>query len=140
MESPAQRPPVRISRSDAHLLLVTPMPGINPTDISVTIQGRAVKILGHQTGPGQNDKDLVLKEWTIGPYYREVQLPEAVNGLLTNATFGNGILTLAMPKANDKEPESAVTFHLQSIDAGRGEWVGHTGIEINPTDRGSFRP
>jgi HSP20 family protein len=132
MESAALTIPVRISRSDSHVLLVTPMPGINPADISVTIQGRAVKILGHQTGPGQNDKDLVVEEWTIGPYYREVQLPEAVNGLLTNATFGNGILTLAMPKAHDKESEAAVSFHLQPIDAARGERVGHKGSEINP--------
>lgn len=98
----------------------------------VSLADIAVKILGHQTGPGQNDKDLVVEEWTIGPYYREVQLPEAVNGLLTNATFGNGILTLAMPKAHDKESEAGVSFHLQAIDAARGERVGHKGSEINP--------
>jgi HSP20 family molecular chaperone IbpA len=56
MEIPAQNVPVRISKSDAHLLLVAPMPGVKPTDISITITGRSVKILGHQTGPGQDEK------------------------------------------------------------------------------------
>jgi HSP20 family protein len=131
MEMPAQTFPVRISQSDAHLLLIAPMPGIKPADITVTIAGRWVKILGHQTGPGQDEKELIVEEWTIGPYYRELELPQAVNGLLTNATFGNGLLTLAMPKASDGD-RSAVSFHLETLDGARGRRLGHKGVDINP--------
>jgi HSP20 family protein len=132
MAKPAQILPVRISKSDAHLLLVAPMPGIKPADISVTIAGRSLKIEGHQTGPGQEDKDMIMKEWTMGPYYRELELPEAVNGSLTNATFGNGVLTLAMPKASGDD-RSVVKIQLDTIEAARGERIGHKGVEINPT-------
>ena len=96
----------------------------------ITIAGRSVKISANQTGPGQDDKDLIVEEWEIGPYYRELELPESVNGALTNATFGNGILTLAMPKTKD-ESESA-TFQLQAVDTGRGERIGHKRVEIEP--------
>lgn len=133
MEKPTQTLPVRISQSDAHLLLVAPMPGIKPADISITIAGKSVKILGHQTGSGQDEKDMIVEEWTIGPYYRELELPQAVSGQLTNATFGNGVLTLAMPKTSG-EDRSPVTFQLETIDAARGERVGHKGVEIHPTD------
>ena len=132
METPAQKLPVRISQSDANFLLVAPLPGIKPADISISIAGRSIKILGHQTGPGQDEKDLIVEEWTIGPYFREVELPHAVNGSLTNATFGNGILTLAMPKTGD-ENRSTVTFQLQAIGEARGERIGHKGVAINPT-------
>ena len=66
MDKSAQTLPVRISQSDAHLLLVAPMPGIKPVDISVTIAGTSVKIVGEQTGPGQDEKDLIVEEWAIG--------------------------------------------------------------------------
>ena len=67
----AQKLSVTISESDVHLLLVTPMPGIKPADISVTIAGRSVKISGRQTGPAQDDKNLI-EERGIGSSYREV--------------------------------------------------------------------
>ena len=132
MKKSAQTLPVRISKSDAHLLLVAPMPGIKPADISVTISGRSLKIEGRQTGPGQDEKDMIMEEWTMGPYYRELELPEAVNGSLTNATFGNGVLTLAMPKASDDDV-TVIKIQLETIDTARGERIGHKGVEIQPT-------
>ena len=131
MNTTSQDIPVRLSQSDSRLLLVAPMPGIKPSDILVTIDDRTVKISGQQTGPGQEEKDLLIEEWTMGPYYREVELPEPVDGQLTNATFGNGVLILAMPK-NAKEAHQPITFKLEAIDAARGARIGHQGTDINP--------
>ena len=132
----AQNLPIKISESDVHLLLVTPMPGIKPADISITIAGRSVKIAGRQTGPGQDVKKFHnIEDWKIGPpYYRDVELNKPVSGSLTNATFGNGILTLAMPKVRSESDCSAVTFKLESIDSARGERIGHKGIGIEAAD------
>ena len=131
MNMTSQEIPVRLSQSDSRLLLVAPMPGIKPADILITIDDRIVKISGQQTGPGQEEKDLLMEEWTMGPYYREVKLPETVDGKLTNATFGNGVLILAMPKAAEGAHQS-VTFKLEAIDAARGARIGHQGTDINP--------
>ena len=131
MNTISQEVPVRLSQSDSLLLLVAPLPGIKSSDILVTIVDRTVKISGQQTGPGQEEKDLLMEEWTMGPYYREVELPETVDGNLTNATFGNGVLILAMPKAAE-ETHQSVTFKLEAIDAARGARIGHQGTDINP--------
>jgi hypothetical protein len=49
---------------------------------------------------------------------------------VTNATYGNGVLVLAMPKqAQSVDAE----FQLEVIEASRGECVGHTGQEIRST-------
>ena len=72
-----------------------------------------------------------MEEWTTGPYYREVELPEPVDGDLTNATFGNGVLILAMPKVAE-EVQQLVTFKLEAIDAARGARVAHQGADIKP--------
>ncbi|MGZ8425047.1 MAG: Hsp20/alpha crystallin family protein [Candidatus Binatia bacterium] len=125
-----QKLPVTISESDFSLLLVTPMPGIKAPDISITINGRFVKILGRQTGSEQDDKNLLIEEWKIGSYYRELELIKPVSGSLTNATFGNGILTLAMPKAKKETDCSVVTFRLVSIGFAGGERIGYKGFGV----------
>jgi Hsp20/alpha crystallin family len=72
--------------------------GLEPGNISVHIsEGR-----GHDTrggeGPHQHEQNLLLAEWSVGPYHRMVTLPHPVNGVLTNATYSNGVLVIAMPK------------------------------------------
>lgn len=86
--------PVQIYHRDRHILLAAPMPGLEPEDISVSVVGSKIVIKGEERSPEQHGRDVIVDEWTIGSYYREVSLPEAVDGSLTNATYGNGVLVL----------------------------------------------
>jgi len=95
MEREPQRIPVRLSNSEDLVLLAAPMPGLEPQNISVSITDRVVQIKGEERGPRQHELDLKLAEWGIGPYFREVSLDQPVNGAMTNATYGNGVLVLS---------------------------------------------
>jgi HSP20 family protein len=77
---------VRIYQIDDRIMVAAPMPGSESEDIAVTIVGTHVTIRGEERGPGQHERDLILAEWTVGPYYRKPVLPQPVNGALTNAT------------------------------------------------------
>src|SRR2546430_145914 len=90
---------VRMYQIDDRIMVATPMPGLEPEDISVAIVGTHVAIRGKERGPGQHARDLLLAEWTIGPYYREVVLPEPVNGTLSNATVSFRWLCLTFAPA-----------------------------------------
>lgn len=125
--------PVRLYRTGELLVLAAPMPGLEPADIKVSIIGDRVTIHGEERGPHQRERDLVLAEWAIGPYHREVSLPQAVNGALTNATYGNGVLVLSMPKAEGGRPPTEAEVRLEVIAATRGARVAHTGHDIQPT-------
>jgi HSP20 family protein len=126
--------PLRIYQSDDRIMVAAPMPGLEPEDISVAITGSRVTIRGTERGPGQHERDLLLTEWTIGPYYREVLLPQPVNGPLANATYGNGVLVLALPKLKSGQPDTETEFRLQAIGATtHGMHVGHSGSTISPT-------
>jgi HSP20 family protein len=130
MTSPAQTIPVRVYRGEEHIMLAAPLPGLEPENISVTINGDSISIQGQERGPGQRDREMIIEEWTIGPYYRDVKLPEMVDAELTNATYGNGILVLSMPKCKHTQPESHASFKLHPIEATRGERIGHSGMDI----------
>lgn len=133
MANEVQTVPVRIYRTQDHLMVASPMPGLKPEDISVTISGRQITLRGENRGTGQHGLDLVLDEWSTGPYYRDVTLPENVNGNLSNATYGNGVLVLSMPKTASGEEAADANFQLRAIEATRGERVGHIGKKMHPT-------
>ena len=135
MQKEAQTVPVRIYESGNHLMLAAPMPGLQPQDISISIADHTISIRGEERGPRQDNLELLIAEWNIGPYFREIALEQAVNGPLTNATYGNGVLVLAMPKARDALAIDA-EFTLEPISATRGERIGHTGSAINPVGTG----
>src|SRR5688572_6841995 len=128
-----QTVPVQIHQNDNLIVLAAPMPGLEPQDITVSIASDRVKILGEYRGSRQHGAEVLMSEWTIGPYYREIVLEHPVNGATTNAAYGNGVLALSMPKLLQGERGEEVTFRLQVVDATKGQRVGHTGTEMCPT-------
>jgi HSP20 family protein len=128
-----KRLPVRIYQSERQFAVATPLAGLEPGDITVTIEGKRVTIQGKERGPHQHDLDLLKAEWSIGPYHREIALPENVDGSLANATYGNGVLVLTMPKARSTENVIRTEFTLDAIKPTRGERVGHVGHDIRKT-------
>ena len=132
MPPAGQAVPVRLYQTRDQLTLAAPMPGLQGEDISVTIQDDCISIGGEERGPGQHERDLILAEWNIGPFLRELTLPTRVRGALANATYGNGVLVVTIPKAKGDEPSSGAHFRLASIGPGRGERVGHQGKDAHP--------
>jgi HSP20 family protein len=128
-----QTPPVRIYCGAARVMLAVPLPGLRPQDITVTVTARHVTIEGRPRGPREEPHDHVLTEWWVGPYHREVVLPEPVNGVLANATYGNGVLVLALPKLDPGQPSADAAFRLEVDRPPRGVRVGHTGRTRQPT-------
>jgi HSP20 family protein len=128
-----QQLPVRIYQTENQFALAAPLAGLEPEDIHVSIDGKSVTINGKQRGPRQHHLDLVKAEWSIGPYYRQIELPEIVDGSLANATYGNGVLVLTLPKADSGARPVPTEFTLASVRPARGERVGHFGHDIRPT-------
>ena len=132
--------PVRIYETDDRIMLVAPMPGLEPEDIDVKIAGPRISIRGALRGPRQDERNLLASEWSIGPYAREVTLPQPVNGRLANATYDNGVLVLALPKADSAGGEVAAEFRLERVHrAPRGERIGHSGSTIEATTTNEHR-
>lgn len=136
MTTASQQPqtiPVQIHQSDDRIVLAAPMPGLEPQDISVTIAADRVTVRGEYRGSRQDAPEVIVSEWTIGPYYREIVLPQPVNGPMTNATYGNGVLALSMPKLEQGTQSGYTEFQLEVVEATRGQRVGHIGSAMQPT-------
>jgi HSP20 family protein len=139
MSGESGRVPVRVYQSSDRLMVAAPLPGLEPEDIAVRVAGDTLTIHGDVRGIRQEERDLLAAEWSIGPYHRELQLPQPVDGARANATYGNGVLVLVLPKlAADGAPVEA-EFRLQVVDAPRGQRVGHHGHDLSPTTTEAHR-
>lgn len=117
--------PINLFENDRELLVIAPMPGVEPEDISVEIANDGQMTLrAVQRGPGQEQVDYLLREWSYGPYERTVTLPRSVDARRANLSFGNGVLSLSLPKTLDGVPG---TLRVTPVSEGHGLTRGHVG-------------
>jgi len=117
--------PVNLFENDRELVVVTPMPGVAAEDISVDVMddGRLV-VRATSHGEGQERRQYLVREWTYGPFERSLQLPVPVDGTRANLAYGNGVLTVALPKADVTAPAELAVQHTAH---NRGVTGGHSG-------------
>ena len=72
----------------------------------------------------QEAKEVVLDEWSTRGYYRELELPNAVDGEHANVTYGNGVVVVVLPVSSQTIP---ATLTLEAIGPAHGEQVGNAG-------------
>ena len=93
--------PINMFENDRELMVVTPMPGVAPEDISIDVTDDGqLTVRAAMHGEGQERIAHILREWSYGPYERTIELPCAVDVRRANLTFGNGVLSISFPKAD----------------------------------------
>ncbi len=80
------------------------VPGINPDDVEITVEGSTVTIRG-ETKPAPEDGTYLLQEQRYGPFARSIELAIPVQADKAEAAFKNGLLTLTIPKAEEIKPK-----------------------------------
>lgn len=125
-ESPIlQEVPVKVYRTADRLTIAAPMPGLEPEDIQVEITEQGHVILqGQVRGLLKGVKELLIDEWTVGDYYRNLHLPDAVDGEAANVTYGNGVLVVDLPLSQRTRPAQ---LFMEKVSRGHGVRVGNAG-------------
>lgn len=102
-------PAVNISEDKDHLIVETPLAGIDPKNVSIEIEDNVLKISGSSESKSEvdeKDRHYYRKEIRTGSFYRAVALPKSVEGTKAEATFKNGVLTISVPKSEAAKPRS----------------------------------
>jgi len=124
------RVPVKVYRSLDLLTVAAPMAGLGAEDITVEVtgdgrlvlDGRLCPVPKLEHGPLGGTKNVLINEWIVGPYHRELALDVPVNGPSATVTYGNGVLVVALPVAETTRP---ARLSLEPIGATRGERAGN---------------
>jgi HSP20 family protein len=120
-----QSVPIKMYRTQDRLTIAAPMPGIQPEDLLIGITEKNSLILqGEIRGVLKDVKEVLVDEWEAGGYYREVELPNAVDGVHANVTYGNGVVVVVLPLSRQTV---VATITVPRVGIDKGERVGHSG-------------
>lgn len=124
--------PVNLFDNDRELMVVAPMPGVAPEDISIDVTDDGhLTLRAAQHGEGQERIDYLLREWAYGPYERTLELPCAVDATRANVSFGNGVLAITFPKAG---ATARGRILVRRTGQARGVTAGHPGTRGGDDD------
>jgi HSP20 family protein len=133
--------PINFFENDRELMVVAPMPGVAPEDISIDVTNDGhLTVRAAQHGEGQERIRYLLREWSYGPYERTVELPCAVDARRANLTYGNGVLSITFPKATAMNAGRVVvarTGHTRGMIAGHAGSRGGAADDPTPNDGSS---
>ena len=120
-----QHIPVKVYRTRERLMVMAPMPGLEPKNMVVEVTKSGHLILhGDLRGMLKGIKELLIDEWSVGVYHRELALAAAVNGQLANVTYGNGVLTVTLLLSAQTRP---ARLTLERVAPTHGRRKGHAG-------------
>lgn len=97
--------PLDVTETDEAYLVQAVAPGINTDSLDIQVKDQVLTIRGEWKHIEQpKDGTYHLKERPTGRFERHIQLPLALNADGVQATYEDGVLTLALPKAETAKP------------------------------------
>lgn len=107
MSAPASQgivPPVDMYETKDAVVVETPIPGVEPGKLEVSIDNGILTIKGRSERKTEvDDKNYYRKEVRQGTVFRQIALPTAVDGQKAEASFDNGILRINVPKLGEQK-------------------------------------
>lgn len=97
-------PPVDIYETETSVVVETPMPGVDPDQLEISIDNGVLTMKGTSERKTEvDDKNYYRKEVRTGSIFRQVSLPARVQEGEAQASFENGILKISLPKAEARK-------------------------------------
>ncbi len=99
--------PMDIMEKEGSLVIQTAMPGINPDEIDISIEGDVLSIKGeHRQEEELKEAKIYRREVVRGEMTRSVRLPENLDLEKVEADFNNGMVTITIPRSVEEKPKA----------------------------------
>ena len=93
--------PLDIVEDGDDVIVRATLPGVNPDDIDITIEGGLLTIKAETTD--EREENYLIRERRSGKFRRTLRLPETVDLDKADTGYENGVLTLTFPKLEAKK-------------------------------------
>ncbi len=93
-----------ILETDAAIVVVADMPGVDHDGVEITLDKGVLNLRGTVVDDRPQDMNLLLGEYDVADYARSFTLPDAIDAAAVSAQVANGVLTLTLPKATSAQP------------------------------------
>ena len=93
-------PPMNVSEDADNLYVRAELPGVNPEEIEISVEGDNLTLRGERRLPEiQAGVNYHRREREAGRFRRIITLPARINPEGVEAAFKNGVLKIVLPKA-----------------------------------------
>ncbi|MBI4404838.1 MAG: Hsp20/alpha crystallin family protein [Deltaproteobacteria bacterium] len=119
------QPACDIEETDTHYLLSVDLPGVSKNDIQIEVKDNQVYISGERKS---ERKGSAISERYCGKFQRLLTIPAGVDADKIEAQYQDGVLTVALAKAESAKPRQI------KISEGKGSFFGRL-IGTKETDK-----
>lgn len=100
-------PQIEVSETDKEIQVTAELPGIDPSEVEVTLIDDVLTIRGEKQQPQKPDqqqgRDYHLTERSYGTFARYLRLPFRADPGKVQASFKDGVLTVVIPKPEEMQ-------------------------------------
>lgn len=82
------------------------LPGVDPKDVDISVVGKTLTLKGSRNPEEAKDEESYhRRERWSGSFNRAIDLPFLINANKVEAKFSKGVLTIALPRAEEDKPK-----------------------------------
>lgn len=116
----AWAPPVDVRETGDGIQVEAELPGIDPENVDVRVENGVLTISGEKKTEyeeGTEGSNYHLVERRYGRFERSFTLPRTVDAEKVEARFSNGVLSIALPKAETAKPRRIAVKSAKSLNS-----------------------
>jgi HSP20 family protein len=98
-------PPLNVSEEGNNVYVRAELPGVNPENIDISVEGDALTLKGQRTLGEPEGVSYHRREREAGRFRRVITLPTRIDTDLVEASFKDGVLKIVLPKAAEMLPK-----------------------------------
>ena len=92
-----------VQRSD-EVIVKASIPGVKPDAIDLAIEDNILTLRADRKPDFEDENSsYLIQERPTGSFYRALRLPETIDASKVQSTYENGVLTIVLPKAEEKK-------------------------------------
>lgn len=86
------------------LIVKASMPGVKPEEVEVAVEDNVLTLRAERKAELEgDDARYLIQERPTGSFYRALRLPQTIDTNKIESEYENGVLTISMPKAEEKK-------------------------------------
>ncbi len=107
-------PAVDVYKSQGNVVVESPLSGVDPEDVDITIEDNVLSIKGKTEKKSEvEEKDYYRKEVRSGRFYRNINLPAKVDESKVKAKYSEGTLKIEAPIKEELDKKKKVKIDVK---------------------------
>ena len=117
--------PIDVIQKADEIVVEASLPGVKPEELDVSVEDNVLTLSAESSKETETQESgYLIRERSNGSFYRALRLPESVDTEKIHPVYQHGVLTITMPKAEEKKRKQikiSVNNDQKAIETAEGK-------------------